>query len=88
MKRMFVTSALAALALGLATAGLAATGEFDDMCAMGLAKGMESKTDCEINATHEGKTYCFGNEAAKTEFMKNPEENIAKAEKAYQEQSG
>ncbi len=38
MRRAYVTSALAgAFALGLVTAGLAATGEFDNLCAQGLA---------------------------------------------------
>jgi YHS domain-containing protein len=31
-----------------------------------------------------GKTYCFGNEAARAEFMKDPEGNVAKAQSAYQ----
>ena len=31
--------------------------------------GKEVKTDCSINAKIDGKTYCFGNEAAKAEFM-------------------
>jgi YHS domain-containing protein len=30
-----------------------------------------------------GKTYCFGNEAAKAEFMKDPEGNLAKAQSYY-----
>jgi YHS domain-containing protein len=68
-----------ALGLGLSTGAFAATGEFDDMCAMGAAMGKEVKTDCSINAKIDGKTYCFGNEAAKTEFMKDPAANIAKA---------
>ena len=47
--------------------------------AMGMAMGKEVKTDCSINAQIDGKTYCFGNEAAKTEFMKDPQGNLAKA---------
>jgi hypothetical protein len=40
MKRTYVTSALAgAFALGLATAALAVTGEFDNLCTQGLAMG-------------------------------------------------
>jgi YHS domain-containing protein len=49
------------------------------MCAMGATMGKEVKTDCSINAQIDGKTYCFGNEEAKTEFMKDPAGNIAKA---------
>jgi YHS domain-containing protein len=75
---------IASAALGtmmLATAAFAATeGEFDNMCAMGLAMGKEVKTDCSINAEIDGKTYCFGSEDAKAEFMKNPQGNLAKAQ--------
>jgi YHS domain-containing protein len=72
-----------ALALGLATAAFAATGEFDNLCAQGLATGQKIETDCSVNAQIGGKTYCFGSEAARTEFMKDPEGNLAKAESAY-----
>ena len=84
MKRTYVTSALAgAFALGLATAALAVTGEFDNMGTQGLAMGKQIKTDCSINGKLEGKTYCFGSEEAKTEFMKNPKANLAKAQATY-----
>jgi YHS domain-containing protein len=77
-----------ALVLGLTTAGFAATGQFDDMCAMGLSAGKEVKTDCSVNATYEGKTYCFGDEASKAQFMANPAENLAKAKQTYKEHQG
>jgi len=85
MIRTYITSAFAgALLLGLATGTMAATkGEFDNMCTQGLASGQDVKTDCSVNATIEGKTYCFGNEAAKTEFMKDPKGNLAKAQSYY-----
>ena len=84
MTRGYITSALAgALLLGLTTAALAVTGEYDNMCTQGLASGKEVKTDCSINTTLDGKTYCFGNEAAKTEFMKDPKANLAKAQSYY-----
>ena len=80
MDRALLKFAMAgAVVLGLSTGAFAATGEYDDMCAMGAAMGKEVKTDCSINAQIDGKTYCFGNEAAKTEFMKDPAGNIAKA---------
>ena len=72
-----------ALTLGLATAAFAATGEFDNLCAQGLATGQKIETDCSVNAQIGAKTYCFGNEAARAEFMKDPEGNLAKAESAY-----
>ena len=76
-----------AFMIGMATAALAVTGEYDNMCTMGLALGKEVKTDCSINETLQGKTYCFGNSEAKTMFMKDPEGNIAKAE-AYRSKGG
>lgn len=77
--RAFITSAAIGTMM-LATAAFAATeGEFDNMCAMGLAMGKEVKTDCSVNAEIDGKTYCFGNEEAKAEFMKDPTGNLAKA---------
>ena len=69
--------------LGLATAAWAVTGEYDNLCTMGLALGKEVKTDCSVNATIGGKIYCFGNEDAKTIFMKDPQGNLAKAQVYY-----
>jgi YHS domain-containing protein len=84
MSRGYITSAFAgALLLGLTTAALAAAGQFDNMCAEGLALGKDIKTDCSVNATIDGKTYCFGNEQAKTDFMKDPKGNLAKAQSYY-----
>ena len=37
----------------------------------GLALGKDIKTDCSINGQIGGKTYCFGSQDAKTEFMKD-----------------
>ena len=82
--RSILKPALAGVfALGLATMAFAATGEFDNLCAQGLATGQKIETDCSINGQVGGKTYCFGSEAAKAEFMKDPEGNVAKAESAY-----
>jgi YHS domain-containing protein len=41
------------------------------------------QTDCTVNASISGKTYCFSTAEAKTEFMKNPKQNLAKAEAFY-----
>jgi YHS domain-containing protein len=57
--------------------------EFDDMCTMGLALGKDVQTDCSVSAEVDGKTYCFGNETAKTLFMKDAEGNLAKAQAYY-----
>jgi YHS domain-containing protein len=84
MIKTIATSVLAgAFALGLATAAIA--GEFGDMCSWGLANGKTVKTDCSVNAAIKGKTYCFSNAQAKTEFMKNPDANLAKAATVYGE---
>ncbi len=77
--RNYIMSAVAGAALlGLSTAAFA--GEYDNMCAMGLAMGKEIKTDCTISGDIGGKTYCFGSEEAKTTFMKDPDGNLAKAQ--------
>ena len=90
MTSIFSTSAIAgALLLGLATAAFAATnGEFDNMCAEGLALQKPIKTDCSVNASLKGKTYCFGSEQAKADFLKNPDANLAKAEAYYSKHQG
>ena len=85
MRRSYITSAFSgALLLCLGTtAALAVTGEFNNMCTEGLALGKDINTDCKINAVIEGKTYCFGSEQAKSDFMKDPTGNMAKAQAYY-----
>ncbi len=84
MNRLSVAPALAgAFMLAAAATALAATGEFDNMCSWGLANHKDVQTDCSVNATIKGKTYCFSNAEAKANFMKNPEANLAKAESFY-----
>jgi YHS domain-containing protein len=67
----------------MATAALAVSGEYNNMCTMGLAMGKEVATDCSISAQLGGRTYCFGSQEAMTEFMKDPEGNLAKAQAYY-----
>jgi YHS domain-containing protein len=82
MLKAYVMPALAgAFLLGVATAAWAVNGEFGNMCAMSLAAGKDTQTD--FNAQLEGKTYCFGDQAAMTEFMKAPKENLAKPQSYY-----
>ena len=84
MSRAYTTSTLIALALGLATmAYAAATGQFGNMCTWGLANHKDVQTDCSVNATIKGKTYCFSSTDAKSQFMKNPSSNLTKAESFY-----
>ena len=79
----FLTPAIVAGSLLFASSAIAATGEYDNMCAMGLALGDKVETDCSISAEIGGKTYCFGNETAKTLFMKDTEGNLKKAQSFY-----
>ena len=83
MTRTTFLSVIAGALLLVTAAAAATTGEFDNMCAEGLALGKNIATDCSVNAVIDGKTYCFGNEAAKTLFMKDPQGNLAKAQAYY-----
>ena len=85
MTRAYLASTVAAIAmLGFGSAALAAVaGEFGNYCAMGLTQGDKKITDCSISSKVDGKTYCFGNNAAKDEFMKDPQGNIAKAQATF-----
>jgi YHS domain-containing protein len=84
MLRAYLKSAVAgAFLLGFATAAFAAKGEFGNMCAMSLAAGKDTQTDCSINGQYLGKTYCFGSSEAMGEFMKNPKDNLVKAQTYY-----
>jgi hypothetical protein len=83
-KAYLVVALTGAAMLGLNTGALAAVaGEFGNYCAMGLVNGEKKLTDCSISEKIEKKTYCFGNNAAKETFMKDPEGNIAKAQETF-----
>jgi YHS domain-containing protein len=84
MTRVFLAYTLAA-ALGLGSASVAAAteGEYGNECVMGLALGKDIQTDCSVNTVYNGKTYCFGNETAKTLFLKNPDEFLMRAHIYY-----
>ena len=85
MVKAYLKSAVAGVfLLGMTTAALAVTGEFNNMCTMGLATGKDIQTDCSISSQAQGKTYCFGSKEAMAEFMKNPTANLAKAQAYYQ----
>jgi len=83
MRTTIVSTLGGVFALGLATAAFAGAGQFDNMCSWGLANHKDVKTDCSVNATIAGKTYCFSSAEAKTDFMKAPDANLAKAESFY-----
>ena len=82
MRKIYTASALAG-ALLLGSAAYAATGEFSNQCAWGLANHKNVATNCSVHKTIQGKTYCFSSKDAKAQFMKDPNANLAKAETFY-----
>ena len=87
MSRSVITSVMAgAILLSLGTAAFAATGQFHNMCTMGLASHKIVNTNCSVSTIYRGKTYCFGNEQARAAFLQNPKANLAKAEAFYKTQ--
>ena len=80
-----LASALAgAMLVAFGSVAIAAVaGEFGNYCAMGLTKGERKLTDCSTSAKVDGKTYCFGNTAAKEAFLKDPQGNVARAQEAF-----
>ena len=83
MSSIFKSSLAVALVLGFATTAYAATGQFGNMCSWGLANHKDVATDCSVNTSIGGKTYCFGSQQAQTNFMMHPHRNLAKAESFY-----
>ena len=85
MTRFFTTSAaISVLMLGLASAALAATDEYNGMDAMALTHGQVIHTNCSFAAQIGGKNYCFGSQQAMHAFMQHPRRNIRRADAAYQ----
>lgn len=73
---------LSAVIVGLMVIGVqAADPEYENECTMGLATKKHIPTDCSVMWKSEnGKTYCCGNEEAKSELLKDKEGNLNKAE--------
>ena len=89
MRRIVTASAiLGALLLGLGATAYAATGQFNNLCTQGLASHKIVHTNCSVHGIYKGKTYCFGNEAAKKQFFQHPSANLAKAEAYYKKHQG
>lgn len=54
--------------------------QFGGQCAQGLATGRHVMTNCSVTWTDkDGKRYCFANEGAKTEFLKDTAGNLERA---------
>jgi uncharacterized protein YjbI with pentapeptide repeats len=69
--------------LMLAWSAASVAAEFGDHCTSELSMGRMNRTTCDIKDIFEGKTYCFGSESAKAEYMKDREGTIRKAETFY-----
>jgi len=68
MRKLYICSAvIGAVVLGIA--GAASAGEYKNADALSVAQGKPKRTDCSIKEDVDTKTYCFGDEAARTEFM-------------------
>lgn len=78
-----IAAALLIFGAAPALAEEAVDGEFDGECVMGLALGKDIQTDCSVNAVYKGKTYCFGNETARTLFLKRPDDFLLQAHVYY-----
>ena len=58
--------------------------QFGGQCAEGLAEGKHVPTSCNISwKDKDGKTYCFGNAAAKASFLQASSANLQKARDFY-----
>jgi YHS domain-containing protein len=84
--RVLSVLTLAAM-LGLGSSAALATeasdGEFGGECVMGLALGKDIHTDCSVSTVYKGKTYCFGNEKARSLFLKRPDDFLLQAQIYY-----
>lgn len=90
MKTLSATGPIAAIvALALFAGPLAlraASGEdaaFGGDCVMGLALGKDIRTDCSVSTVYQGRKYCFGNETARTLFLKRPDDFLLQAHVYY-----
>ncbi|MEZ5875222.1 MAG: hypothetical protein R3D30_10465 [Hyphomicrobiales bacterium] len=87
MSRFASVCALAmSLMLGLGSNAVAVEtddAEFGGECVMGLALGKDIETDCSVSTVYKGKTYCFGNETAKSLFLKRPDDFLLQAHVYY-----
>jgi len=81
--RILTLAAMLGLGSSAALAAETADGEFGGECVMGLALGKDIQTDCSVNTVYKGKTYCFGNETAKSLFLKRPEDFLLQAHVYY-----
>ena len=82
IKKLFTTCIFGLIFIS----SLSFAAEFGDHCTYSLSEGRLFKTQCLISTVYEGKSYCFGTEAGKDEFLENPKAMIAKAQAFYEKQ--
>jgi len=80
---LFAVAMVLVLGAPSALANEPVEGEFGGECVMGLALGKDIQTDCSVNTAYKGKTYCFGNETARTLFLKRPDDFLLQAHIYY-----
>lgn len=77
----YLSSLILAVCFATTTAVQGAEAEFGKNCALGLTMQKQIPTDCSVSwVSDNGKVYCFSNEDAKTEFLKDVGANVSKAE--------
>ncbi len=80
MTKIYLTCFLALMLFS----SISFAGEFDNNCTFSLSENRLFKTHCLISVEFEGKTYCFGSEASKDEFLEHPQAIITKAKAFYE----
>lgn len=86
--RRLIAAFIVFISATVAFAGDVKSPEFDGYCAYSLANGGENKTGCEVVwISPEDKLYCFMNETAKSEFVKDAARNIRKARAFWEDPS-
>jgi len=59
----------ASILLVLSTSAI--SGEFGNRCTTALGKGVVVQSDCSIQESFKGNTFCFGNEDARTAYLES-----------------
>lgn len=79
------TLAFAFTSLILVASTVAMSGEFGNRCTTGLTKGVVVNSDCSIQESFKGNTFCFGNEEARAVFLasKDQQKFVDKAAMFY-----
>lgn len=79
MRKAILAAVIGLLPASTLHAAGAEDAAFGGDCVMGLAVGKDIHTDCSVNTVYKGKKYCFGNETARTLFLKRPDDFLLQA---------